>query len=356
MFGGKVLNKKWMLYGCTGYSGKLITKECHRQGLKPVLAGRSESKVKRIAEEFGFEYRVFDLADAQQIECALADCYMVFNAAGPFTQTCEPLVEACLKKGVHNLSLVGEIPLLEELQKYHQAALDSGISIAVGLGYDVIPTDCIANVLKEKMPDATHLSINMQGASDMSPGSTKEMVEQLGEQPFWARKSGQLVESTAITKKIDVGQGEILAMTIAWGDLSSAYYSTKIPNIEVFASLNRFEVWIMRGISALKPLIRVKRVQGWINQLIDLTVKGPSEQVLEESLVYFLAEAKNAKEETVKVKLKTASGYKLTYLGAVFSIKHVLENSPEAGYQTPSQLLGKRAIEKIEGSSCIEWV
>jgi len=343
-----------MLYGCTGYSGKLIARECYRQGLRPILAGRSESKVKLIAEELGFEYRVFDLTDANRVEEALADCFMIFNAAGPFTQTCEPILEACLKQGVHNLSLVGEIPLLESLQKYDQAAKGAGITLAVGLGYDVIPTDCLANTLKEHMPDATHLTIMMQGASHMSPGSTKEMIEQLGEQPFWARENGELLESKATTKKIDVGLGDALAMTIAWGDISSAYFSTKIPNIEVYATLSRVEVLMMQAISKLKPIIRIKRVQSWINKIIDLTVKGPSDYVLEETPVYFLGEARNAAGESIQAKLKTASGYKLTYLGAVFSIKYVLENAVKSGYQTPAQLLGSNAIEHIEESSKIQ--
>ncbi len=347
-------HQNWMLYGCTGYSGKLIARECHRQGLKPILAGRSESKVRQLAEEFGFEFRVFDLADSKQIESALTDCFMIFNAAGPFTQTCEPILSACLKLGVHNLSLVGEVPLLESLQKYDQAAKEAGITVGIGLGYDVIPTDCIANILKERMPDATHLTIMMQGTSHMSPGSTKEMIEQLGEQPFWARKNGELIESAAKTKKIDVGLGETLAMTIAWGDISSAYFSTNIPNIEVYATLSRIEVLMMQAISKLKPLIRIKRVQGWINKVIDLTVKGPSDFVLEETPVYFLGEVSNAKGDVIQAKLETASGYRLTYLGAVFGIKHVLENAVKTGYQTPAQLLGSNAIEQIEGSTKIE--
>jgi len=349
-------HKNWMLYGCTGYSGKLIAKECKRQGLNPILAGRDLIKVKQCADDLGFAYRVFDLSDAMQIEENISDCSMLFNAAGPFTQTCEPLLKACLNQQVHNLSLVGEVPLLETLQQYDQSAKDAKILLAVGLGYDVIPTDCLANTLKDKLPDATHLTIGMQGDSQMSPGSTKEMIEQLGEQPFWLRRNGQLVEGKASTKHINIGQGETFAMTIAWGDISSAYFSTGIPNITVYASLSRIEAWLMKGISYLKPLIRIRGVQNTINRLIDRFVDGPNEQVLEETPVYFLAEAKNAEGETVRAKLKTASGYKLTYLGAVYSIKHVLEKTFVHGYQTPAQLLGSNAIEEIEESSNIEII
>jgi len=188
----------------------------------------------------------------------------------------------------------------------------------------------------------------------MSPGSTKEMLEQLGEQPFWTRKNGQLVEGKAITKNIDIGLGETLVMTIAWGDISSAYFSTGIPNIEVYASLSRVEALMMRVLSCIKPLIRIKQVQVFINKLIDRFVDGPNDVVLEQSPVYFLAEAKNAYGKSIRVKLKTASAYKLTYLGAVFAIKHVLKKAVKPGYQTPAQLLGIRAIEQIEGSSKIE--
>lgn len=346
--------KKFLLYGCTGYSGKLIAQECRRQGLEPVLAGRSHDKVKTIAEQSGCQYRVFDLEQPELVKESIKDCFLVFNAAGPFTQTCMPLLKACLQQGVHNLSLVGEIPLLESLYGYDSQAKKAGITLAVGLGYDVIPTDCLANVLKQELPDASHLSITMQGASDMSPGSTKEMIEQLGEQPFWQRKNGQLIQGKSQTRAIDIGLGETFTMSIAWGDIASAYHSTAIPNIEVYAALSRGEWLVMQMISAFKPVIRIKRIQGYINRLIDRFVAGPDTETLEQTPVYFLAEARNAQGKTVRAKLKTASGYKLTYLGAVYAIKHVLENPVRTGYQTPAQLMGSRSIEKLPGSSRIE--
>jgi short subunit dehydrogenase-like uncharacterized protein len=345
-----IKDKKWMLYGCTGYSGKLIAAECKRVGLTPVLAGRSEAKVKAISDAHGFAYRVFDLTDSARMEECIYDCTLMFNAAGPYTSTCIAGLEACLKQKVHYLSLVGEVPLLDELRGYDQAAQDAGITIGVGLGYDVFPTDCVANILKGKLPDATHLTIAMRGPDSMSAGTAKEMVEQLVDQPFWARQDGKLIASKARTKKIDFGDGPQLAMSISWGDLVSAHHSTGIANIDVFMAADRMQINMISFLSLLRPVLRMKAVRRWINKMIDKKVLGPSEDELQNLPVRLIGEVSNAAGDGVRVSVLTASPYKFTYLGAVHAIQHQIASVAAPGYQTPAQLLGKHAIEAIEGT------
>jgi len=346
----------WLLYGCYGYSGELIVEEAIKKGLKPILAGRSAQRTKALAYKYQLPFRVFGLSDQQEIERNIKDCFLVYNAAGPYTSTCIPLLGACLETGTHNLSLVGEIPLLEELLDYDDAAKSAGIILAVGLGFDVHPTDCIAATLKEIMPDATHLTIGIDGSTEMSPGSLKEFIEQMGEQPFWVREQGKLIESSPKTAEMDFGNGSKFAMTIAWGDTASAYHSTGIPNIDIYAAVNRFDWLLMRFMTYCKPVFKIKRVQHFANRCIDKFASGPNEKLREKDITYLSGEVSNKAGDKIRLKYTVPSAYKITYLSAVYAIEAVLKSKQEkSGYFTPSQLLGASSILEIEGVSDFEF-
>lgn len=343
---------KWMLYGCYGYSGKLILEEALRKGLSPIIAGRSEKKVTALANKYGLPYRVFDLSSPTTIEDNITDCCLVFNAAGPYSTTCIPMLKACLNQGVHNLSLAGEIPILEELHNYHHQAKEKGVVLAVGLGFDVMPTDSMSNHLKHLLPDATHLTLGMDGPNDMSRGSMKEFFEQIGEHPFWIRRESKLVASKPRTTYMDFGNGQKLASTIAWGDTSSAFHSTGIPNIEVFAAISKADWLTIKTLDSLSFLFKFKTIQKLANVCIDTLLSGPNEETREKGQTFLMAEASNAAGEKIRINMRTPTGYKITYLGAVYTIEHMLNNSlTKGGYYTPAQLLGDKAICNIEGVS-----
>ena len=348
-------NKTWMLYGCTGYSGKLIAQEAHRRGLKPILAGRSASNTKTLAHELGLPYRVFDLSDPLKIKNRIEDCFMLFNAAGPFSATGIPMLEACISTKTHYLSLAGDVPILQEMHGYHARARQADIVLGVGLGFDVIPTDCIAAVLKEAMPDATHLTLGFDGMNTMSAGSTKEFLESLAE-PFWARRNGKLVPFKMQSREERFGDEKKFAMTLVWGDAVSAFYSTGIPNIDIFISASRTLVGVMRALYILRPLFQSSVVRHGLNNLIDKWVDGPSYSARTSGVTNLFGEVQDSQGNRKRVTLKTASEYELTYLGALHGIEHVLKHTPPGGYYTPSQLLGARAIEEIDGSTKIEFV
>ena len=144
----------WMIYGANGYTGHLIAVEAKRRGLKPVLAGRSADPIHRLMAELGLPAQIFDLSDIVSSTAALSEIAVVVNCAGPFTATSGPMIEACLKSRTHYLDITGEIEVFVAAQRRQEDAKSAGVVICPGVGFDVIPTDCIAAVLKEALPDA----------------------------------------------------------------------------------------------------------------------------------------------------------------------------------------------------------
>ncbi len=230
---------RWIIYGANGYTGELIAREAvKRGGHHPILAGRSLEKVQSLGgAELGLQSLAFSLEDKSSAVQHISGSSLVLNCAGPFSSTAKPMMKACLEAGAHYLDITGEISVFEFAQTLQSQAKEAGVVLCSGVGFDVIPTDCIAATLKAALPDATHLSLGFDSRSGFSPGTAKTSVEGLA-QGGKVRLNGKIttVPLAYKVRNIDFGDGEKLAMTIPWGgDVSTAYYTTGgIENIDVF--------------------------------------------------------------------------------------------------------------------------
>ena len=149
-----------------------------------------------MAKKYQVDYIAFDLSDHHNIVNQLKGFQAVLNCAGPFSQTAKPMVKACLEAGVHYLDITGEIEVFEWIKAQHQQAVQANICLVPGVGFDVVPTDCVAGFLHQKMPDATHLTLAFAPVGgQVSHGTASTMVENLGKQGA-IREAGKIEGST----------------------------------------------------------------------------------------------------------------------------------------------------------------
>lgn len=341
--------KNWMVYGSNGYSGKLIAKYANDKGLKPIIAGRNQSNIESLAKELDCEFRVFDLSEQSNIVKNLEGIDAVIHCAGPFSATAEPMIKGCLESKTHYLDITGEIAVFEMAKSYTKQAEEAGIVLCPGVGFDVIPTDCLASQLKELMPDATHLALGFDSKSGFSPGTAKTSVEGLSKGGR-VRKDGEIIQVPLAfkTRKIDFGAGEKLAMTIPWGDVSTAHFTTDIPNIEVYIPASPNLVKKLNRMNYIRLLLGLGFVQNFLKKRIEKSVRGPSEKTRAKLNTYLWGEVKNAKGEVKTLRLECSNGYTLTMTGGVKMIEHVL-NTDKTGYQTPTTLVNNHLLKEIEG-------
>ncbi|MCB1582602.1 MAG: saccharopine dehydrogenase NADP-binding domain-containing protein [Marinicella sp.] len=342
----------WMIYGATGYSGQLIVERAVNAGMNPVVAGRSKDKVEALAKKYDLECRVFSIDMLENSDALIGQMALVLNCAGPFSQTAQVVIQACLKQRAHYIDITGEIDVFEYAASLDQSAKERGVVLCPGVGFDVIPTDCVAAKLKKMMPDATHLTLGFDSRSGFSPGTAKTSVEALPNGGK-LRKDGKIVTVplAAKTRKIDFGGGEKLAMTIPWGDVSTAYHNTKIPNIEVYIPSSPAMVKQLKRMNWIKPLLRLGFVQNLLKKRIDKKVKGPDEATREKLKTYVWGEVKNATGETKEYRIQVANGYEVTADGAVLVAQALLSSHAHSnGYQTPSMLLGDALVEQLPGT------
>jgi short subunit dehydrogenase-like uncharacterized protein len=234
------MTDSWLLYGANGYTGELIAREAVARGMRPTLAGRSRQKVEQLAAELGCQSAVFSLDDHTSLVRALDGMTAVLHCAGPFSSTARPMMQGCLATHVHYLDITGEIEVFELAHSVEDKAHRAQVVLCPGVGFDVVPTDSVAAKLKQALPDATHLALGFEGNSGMSKGTAKTSIESVGGGSR-VRRDGKIVsvELGSQTRKIDFGSGERLAVGIPWGDVSTAYFTTGIPNIEVFTAISQ---------------------------------------------------------------------------------------------------------------------
>lgn len=344
---------QWMIYGANGYTGELIAREAVRMGLQPILAGRTAPLIQALARELDLESRVFGLDDPQDLAVQLAGVHLVLNCAGPFSHTAEPMVEACIASRTHYLDITGEVDVFEMVHDAARSARarEQGVVLCSGVGFDVVPTDCVAMKLKEQLPDAQHLRLGFETRSGFSPGTLKTVIDGLSKGNL-QRVDGVVVSRGAgmDVDTINFGQGERVAMSIPWGDVSTAYYSTGIPNISVWVPVPPPLVWGARLSNVLRPVIGLKVIQKFLQRLVAQLVYGPTEEERARHTMQVWGEATNSQGKKVAVRIKTANGYQLTIDSALLVAVWLLSNEHEGGSYTPGMLLGSDILEKLPGS------
>jgi short subunit dehydrogenase-like uncharacterized protein len=335
----------WMIYGANGYTGELIAREAVRRGQHPILAGRNAERVNALARELGCEARVFDL---DQID--LSGVSLVLHCAGPFIHTSKPMVKACLAAGVHYLDITGEIGVFEGVFRRDAEAKERGVTLLPGVGFDVVPTDCLAAMLRDELPDAVELwlAFSMRNGG-VSRGTLKTMIEGAGRGGA-IRRNGKIevVPQLYDVRSIPFRSGPRMAMTIPWGDVSTAFHTTGIPNIRVYSSQSPRAIRRMKLMRPFLLLLRIGVLRRLAQKYANKTA-GPSEQQRASARIELWGRAVNAQGKEVTKTMSVVEGYNFTVLSALEAVTRVLA-APKPGAFTPAKFFGPKFVTEIPGT------
>ena len=342
---------QFLIYGATGFTGKLTARTARERGLKPLLAGRNEAKLRAVADTLGFQYRAFDLSDPQAIDAALGQVDVVLHIAGPFSATSKPMADACLRTGTHYLDITGEIDVFETLAARDAEAKAAGVMLMPGVGFDVVPSDCLAAHLKRRLPDAIDLKIDIGGLNAVSHGTMKSMVESIPNGARVRREGRIMTVSRPRETSCDFGEGPVPTLVLPWGDVSTAYYSTGIKNIEVRMAVTP-PLRIAMGLPRFaRKIAGMPRVQSFLKARIARMPEGPSDEVLRSGRRVLVGVVTNPKGERALARVTTGQGNLLTARAGVEIAQRVTAGEVKAGFQTPSLVYGPDFILQFEGTA-----
>jgi short subunit dehydrogenase-like uncharacterized protein len=339
-----------LIYGGNGYTAALLAREALAQGLRPMLCGRDRARTKQAAERFGLGHRVARLDAPRELKNALGGITVVVNAAGPFADTTAPLVAACLDNGVHYLDVSGEADTLDFVSGRHAEARAAGVMLMPGVGFDVVPSDCLARHVVARLSHPRRLSIGITGLRSASRGSARTTIDQIGKKVL-VRRGGRLcrVAPASLERRFDYGHGPSASLAVSWADVISAYYSTGVPDIDVY-----FE-----ATPAVRAALITSRHLGWwmsyppiqryLKTWTRFLPEGPGEEERAITTAVVVAEAEDEEGRCVTARLRTPEVYTFTAMTAVAIARRVLGGDCQAGYETPSRIYGSDFVLSFPG-------
>ncbi len=340
---------RWMIYGAYGFTGTWIAREAVRRGLHPILAGRNASRLACLAGELNTEYRTFSLDQPNIVREALQDCRLVLNCAGPFSQTAQPMVSGCLETGSAYLDITGEVDVLESVAQLHESAVRRDTPLIPGLGFDVVPTDTLAVLLKETLPSANLLQLALTGTGSLSAGTTRTIIEAC-QKGGRVRRNGQIVSVPLGWKKrrVPFRSRQLWAMTVPWGDVATAWYSTGIPNIEVYLAM---PIWAIIAVQLFFPRrVSTRRwpyLRHWepfLRRIFGASPPGKTNQKVD-----LWGCVSNDRGDTKTATMQTPDGYQLTVETTLAAVTAMLHRDHPGGFFTPTQAFGVSFGLQIDG-------
>jgi short subunit dehydrogenase-like uncharacterized protein len=337
------MKKQVLIYGASGYTGKLLAAALLKNGITPILAGRSNT-IREIGQKLKCPVKIFDLSKQNDIVSNLEEVMLLVNLAGSFSHSQKPLIEACLLAKTHYIDIAGEVPEMETAFSYDLQAQKAGILILAGAGFGVVPTDIAANLAKNQLPDANSLVIAYATEGGASRGTLKTVLKDINKQGV-IRKNGKLIAAMPASEQdynFSFGKKQFKAVYNPWrADLFTAFISTNVSNISTYSVFPSFVVSMMRG-----KLLWLRNLL--LNHLINFLPEGPSEKELLNGRTYIEVIATNLSGKTAKVQIEGLEAYDFTTQILVQICKSILNRQVVAGAKTPFQFEPK-LLEKIEG-------
>lgn len=343
----------WMVYGANGYTGARVAERAVERGERPVLAGRSAAKVAPLAARLGLDHRVVDLHEQAALAAALQDIDVVAHCAGPFSATSAPMVRACLDTKTHYLDITGEIDVFEAIHARGSEAEEAGVVLVPGSGFDVVPTDCVAARLARAMPEATRLDLAFKAKVAIGPGTAKTAIEGAG--MGGRERAGGRIRSVPLGYRqvsARFPSGPRRVTSIPWGDVSSAYRSTGIPDIATYTVVPAGSL-LGKGQRVLAPLLRKPPVQRAAKKLAErvLAGGGQDDPAARAEIWGQVSDGRGGRKSTT---LTTPNAIPLTADAVLNAVVRLRAGGVDPGAHTPSTAFGTDFALECDGVSAGE--
>lgn len=334
----------FLLYGATGYTGRLIAEAAVAAGWRPLLAGRERRALDRLAGALGLDHRAIELDDEPRLSRAVAAVPLVVHAAGPFADTWRPMVEACLRAGGHYLDINGELDVVESIARLDRRARQRGVMLLPAVGWDAVPFDCLAAELAAALPGANQLRFlfAFEPSPWLSRGSAVTLLRD-AEGPVRRRHRGTLVAAPArAAGAISLAGRSLPAVPVTTAAVASAYYSTGIGTIDAACAMPVAQRLLQAASSV--PLWRAGLAAA--QQLLP---PGPTRSFRATARTRIVAEVANPRGQRACAALVTREAYETTAHAVLAAARRVLAGDWRAGFQTPSSAFGADFALGCEG-------
>lgn len=339
-----------MVYGAYGFTGQWIVEAAVERGHRPLLAGRDAKQLRPVAERFGLESRLLSLSEPGALRDALGPLDAIMHAAGPYVHTAEPMLEACLGTATHYVDITGETAVLEQQFTLDERAREVGVAILGGMGFDVVPTDCLARHVADELDRVEELDIVVDTDINPTAGTVKSALGMLPEGGR-VRRRGQLRREPVGSRTLSVKfpHGRRTASSVPLGDLVTAVHSTGADSITTYVVLPRGIARVLQVVSPLLGfLLRFSPIRNLAERLVDRVFTGPDRRDRGSTENWIYARARSREGDTADAWLKTPETYWFTALSCVQAVETLAERDV-TGVRSPAMAFGADFVLDIPG-------
>jgi short subunit dehydrogenase-like uncharacterized protein len=329
-----------VVYGATGYSGRLIVEHAASRGLKPIIAGRDRNGMMSMAAAYDLDWRVAGIDDPEALRSVTASGSVLLNAARPFAATSAALIDACIATGTHYLDITGQPDVIEAAATWHDRAIGCGVMVMPAAGFEVVASDCLAGHVTRRLPGAIALKFGLD-VSQPSRGSMKTGIEMNG-RGVLIRRDAKLVTVApgSLVHHFDYGRGPQISLAVSLGDVSSAHFSTGVPNIETYMCATLPLWYVVTANQYWGPLLSTSWCQALLSAQVDWFAPNPSRDTTAAGWGGLVAEPSDAIGQRVCSRVRTGDVYRFTALSAVGVAEKCFAGEFKPGFQTPCQVYG----------------
>lgn len=339
-----------IVYGAYGYTGELVARRAVERGLAPLLAGRDSERLAKLARELGCDWRAFPLSDPDALRRGLSGAKVVLHCAGPFVRTARPMAEACIDERVHYVDLSGEIAAYEPLVLLGPGASTAGVMLLPGGGFDVVPSDCLAVHLVQRLPGARSIVLALGGMGRLSRGTARTIVEQAA--------AGDAESRAPARRVFDLGDGPVSTVAVPWPDTFTAPRSTGVLDVTTYLAAGPAMRTLARAAPyaapALAPLLRAAPLREATVTLMTGGERGPSAADRAARPSAIRGEATDAAGARVAALLRGPNAYDLTALAAVEIAERALRGEARPGWHTPATAFGPDLVLSLPGVTRVD--
>jgi short subunit dehydrogenase-like uncharacterized protein len=345
----KPLSAPVMVYGATGFSGRAIAERLCGAGCDVVLAGRSEAGLRAVAQPLGAPFRVFDLRDPAALTLGLAGVAVVVHAAGPYLDTAAPMMEACIRAGVHYLDLSGEWPSFALAQNLGSQAAGAGVMLMPGVGFWIVGTDCLLAHAARQAPDAVLLRVASSFSPVVSRGTVRTALGLLSGRVI-VRRSGAVtsIPAGSLQRTFDYGFGERRSLAMSLPDVITGQQTTGVASIEAYLEAPTLFRWAWQTGALAAEVNGEASVRRMLSPLSRLWPEQPTAEAQSHAVNSIVVEAVDAWRRTTRFGMQTRDGYSVTVRTTQAVVARVLAGEHPPGFQTPAGVFGAGLLRDMD--------
>jgi hypothetical protein len=347
-----------VVYGASGYTGKLIAWKLATRGIPFIAAGRNQQRLAaemaKVPELQGHDYRCVEVAHERR---ALAELFagktVVINVAGPFMQLGRPVVEAALEARCHYFDTTGEADWMMLLKReFGPRFAAAGLALVPANSYMWAEGNLAAEIALET-PGIDTLDIVYLADSQVSVASTLSFMSMCTKPQYYLQNRALVAWPAATAYPVQIPGEHQPFMALPWsGGGEPVWYEgdSRVRNVRVLVSFRNQDA--LRAILGLLVKFEAEARQlspaeqdAWTNQAgaAITQVEPPREDPDVNRAVLSCYGRGNT--QSVSVILRGNSPYAQTgVIGAEAARRALLGQLKAVGFASPSQAFGARSL------------